>query len=1319
MNKFRANLHPAFFNHENLGKSQDWQNETTNKTVKSMEKQKKRIAEQLEAEEAVNKQAELEKARIEEQNLKSSIRMNNEALGSAVVETKEEKEQTDEEVAKQLEKQLKQLAKNKKIDFPWTDNAWKCTRAEKRLAISTAKVVLELLGWNPKLTYMIDKCKSKNWELTKQEAETWKTSLGINSKTKDIQNFYKAFKEYQDPQSQFQHLKNLMWFFCESGFEQTKDLVSTMKVRSEKLSKQDINNAWKMLYQEWWETDEDGNERYVIRDNKTGEEIKHKPKDWKEHAKFEVIKNRLNEGETSSTEKMLTLLWDFNLDGEVNSGDVGYKTWTQLADVFRRTVATKQLEDAKFDDNVAVKNIVAYANKFSMDIKAQSVDELYQWMTDDKEWYKNTRKLQDFIKNLSIEIDDVIVNWADVWKASLNRMMRAIDIEKDEAEKAREAATDKTKEILEANDQKLKDLIEDATERANLMQQLTQQLPWILVDHANNVKEWVWVGARLPLDQIIKWLSAWLHVGVDSDWNPKFGLFVGLGTKLNLSKSTDLSAAVNAGNNLLFIPCGSASLELWRDINKKSREESLAAKWVAKVTLGGNISITGWIFSRWVSAGFENNKKAWIEKHAKDINNVVKKQAKSRVETLKTNPDGLKDALKKEWPEATEDDLNKATDSLSSIIRQLKIDEQTTEADFDIYAKIIADVYTEQWRNASISRMTDNKRKITWWKLWVQFFAGFVPLGTAVLKFTKYYNARTNETEHARTTRIDEQVNGTSNRLVALEWKEIWESQIAQINKILERYGAKNKLEYVAWKGDKPWRIVVPAAIAYGVWINVRVSENLKWCVIDELNNTYSFPANATYRLLQETGWNQRSLTLNIGSDKNASSDVMISDKEKMNEMTGNKELMWGTKLEYKPFENKWRLDYNPEFINDLFTDDVVEWLKTIDSSNRRKFSEFMRTKKDAMDDFDKMINAVINILWKDKKYEAIKNKLLDKNTPAEDKQLIIDRIMAISADANVHNEAWFKENLKLRKDYYKKETMKGPNWKSIFDKLSINRDEFINTLNGDYTSEPMPNVLWATAFYNKNNTAKWLALTWLGATNVLWWKTKMLTGDDKKAAEEWFLGVDDNLGNWVSWALSEKSPKEWSNLAKVIEDKLPKGAVLSYWALKHLLKWEEVELSLDNSQKKVKVKLDVKYVFYLMWECANESVGMELWDLQVQEQHEVPDYKDWKLFLNDSEGASTVDNQKNTFAAGVSTKLRKDNKKDEEEPEWKVWSDNYNDGLHNPWTPWSVAGQTGQEAWGDDSGDYWDDSDNYGGYGEDTGDTDGEVPPSDDDVDF
>ena len=110
MNKFRANLHPAFFK------------ETAEKPNTPEEEKV------------------LDQARKEEKELLADVRRNNEALASSV-----EQVEQDEVTDKELSKQLKQLAKNKKIDFPWTDNEWKCSRTEKRLAISSAKVFQQLL----------------------------------------------------------------------------------------------------------------------------------------------------------------------------------------------------------------------------------------------------------------------------------------------------------------------------------------------------------------------------------------------------------------------------------------------------------------------------------------------------------------------------------------------------------------------------------------------------------------------------------------------------------------------------------------------------------------------------------------------------------------------------------------------------------------------------------------------------------------------------------------------------------------------------------------------------------------------------------------------------------------------------------------------------------------------------------------------------------------------------------------------------------------------------------------------------------------------
>ena len=1262
MNKFRDNLHQAFFfpgmnwvdesfeNHqENVDNGIPEWYEATEDEARTGQFSEQAVAEEA-ADEVDNTTQKTQKELENAQKDVTGSSINNEALTSkSSVESKEGKEQSDEEVSKQLEKELNQLAKNKKINFPWTDNARKCSVAEKRLGVSSAKVFMQILDTG-KITDMINRCKSHTWELTSQDAAKWRLELGINSKTKDIQNFYKSFQEYQNPQSEYQHLKNLMWFFCESNFEKIEDVKSTMETRSVKISKADINKWKRMLYQEWRETDEKWNRRYVIIDNKTRQKIDRKPKDWEKRASFEVIKLRLNDGnDAPSEDKMLTLLGDFNLDGEVNSGDVWFKTWTQFADVFRRTVATNALENKDFNADLAVQNLVAYANKFWLNIPedVRSVNHLYRWMTNFEQWYENTTKLQNFIRNLPIELWDVLTNWADAWQDSLKHISSVLEIQEQEREAAEKAATEKAKEFVNEYDSLLKDRIKDATQRANITQQLLSQLPGVLMKEAKDMKQWLSVWASVPLDEIVKWLSLWFKAWIDKDWKPRVGIYWAWDHDFQLWHWFDVSTWVSAGLNSFFIPCESVFVELGYDVSEEKRNETLDAMWINRIDLWANCTMYGSIFSWWVSAWFEHNKQGGIEKQAKNINSQIKTKALDLIDAIKnksewqTDVDALKWKLKELFPKSSEEELNKAVNSIQQIISQIKIDENTTDGDKNIYVQIIADVYSEMWRNDAISWIADNKRKLSWWKVWIQFLAWFVPTVALVTRITKNYNARTNETEYSKAARIDAQVNGTGNKLIKLEWKEIWEDKVSQINEILKRYGARRWLSYFQWENGKPWRILVPEWVSDWVWINVRISKNLEWSVNEGWDWSYSFPANATYRLLQETRWNQRSLTLNIWSDRNSESDVIISDEEWMKWLLWEKELMWATKLEYSgSYENKWKIEYKPDFMDSLFTADVVEWLKTIDSSDRKKFSEFMKTKVDSERTFVDIIATLKEILAKDKKYESIVFALGDPSVSHEDKQLIADRIMAISADANVHQKWWLEAvvnwntDVTWRWDYYKKETMVWPNGQPIFSEINVDRDALVKKIHesNNYNAELQTNLLWATAFYHKNNTAKGLAMIWLWVTTVLWWQKAELEWTDRFNTEKWFLWGWEPYTPWVL----EKSPVEMSNMEKVISQKIWVNKISSE-QLRNLLKWKEVELTLDNSQKKVIVKMDVKYVFYLMWECANESVGMELWDLQVQEQHEVEDYRQWELYLNDVEWSNSVSVARKDIAVGIS----------------------------------------------------------------------------------
>ena len=1301
MNRFRQGFHHSFFAFEayresgvaekdDLLKWKEWEEDKVKretrqeadkveKAVRASQKEQPRASAYREGEQAWDQDVVVEESDNVAQSTYTDKNQNNISTWTKLasddkISKKIEKKEVegDEKLQKELRTQLENLAKNKKIDFPWTNNEWKCSKEEKRLAISSAKVFIELLAssqnnWGNKVEEILDMCRNYSGELDKNTARKWKNDLGINSKESDIQNFYKSFLEYQSRQSRFVHLQGLMWFFFENWIDSIDALKDAMKSkRSKKIEGKEIKERQKQHKEE-----------RGTRNKET----------WNEIARFEIIKERTKD-EVDETEKMLALLCDFNFDWEVNSWDVWYRTWTQFAEVFRRELAKQEITKKN-----AVANLVAYVEGVS-DLKmdwVSDVESLYKWMTtawynqdEDKNpssWYDKTKKLQNIIQNSAADFSDILYYGKEAGNKTLDKMMRAEGIESTEAEKLKEAVDKKVKEILESEQKKVEELYPDKEQSSNIMKQLADQLPAALIDKAKNIQKWMAVWARIPLDQIVKWMSVGFHIWIDTkNKKPIFWLFFGRDRTVDLWKGADLSVWANAGLNLWFIPCASVSAEIWEDIKNGRRNKTLDATWVGRISLWWNAWIYGWMFTWWLSTWYEAKKKAWIEKQEKNIHNVIESQAYDWVKELSAHENAtgedLRKMLEKEFWKTSDDELNKAAENLWSIISAFKFDANTTEEDRKIYAKVVADVFTDQWKNNAMIGITNNKWKISWWKLWIQFFAWFVPLGSVVLKFTRYRNARTVESDNSRVRRIDAAVNWTWNNEMPLENGEIWASQVDALNKVLEWYWVQQKLEYIA-RENKPWKIKIHKS----TWrfVDVRISPDLNGYIQSE-GEYYLFPANTVYRLLTETGWNKKSAILNIGRTHNTENDIDITNSSQMDN------LLWYDELtEWKKFPEWWSYEtipvtYGESTVLELFSDnDVKNALKTIDSADWKAFSKFMWKKRDAKEDFQSQIDALTGILSKNPKLQEILAALQDTNKSDEEKQLIIDRVLAISADANVTSKKILDNLISQRKEHYKDKEMIWPNGKTIFDLLEKDyRSELQNLITDENCkSEIEPSVLWATAFYNRNNTERWLDITWFWITSILWWKTISLGGEDRQKAQEWFLWGE---GEWMTWAITkEKSPMEWNNLSdavtKYINSSLEWNQItLTENKLKALLRWEEVEFALDNSQEKVKIKLDVDYVFYLMWECGNESIGMKLWDLQILRQ--VDAYRKWQLYLNGVDGTSTIENEEANRAIGGTIW---GGAKEEKEP-------NYDDGSGpSNWKPTTIPWQN--EEWWDNKG--------------------------------
>lgn len=157
-------------------------------------------------------------------------------------------------------------------------------------------------------------------------------------------------------------------------------------------------------------------------------------------------------------------------------------------------------------------------------------------------------------------------------------------------------------------------------------------------------------------------------------------------------------------------------------------------------------------------------------------------------------------------------------------------------------------------------------------------------------------------------------------------------------------------------------------------------------------------------------------------------------------------------------------------------------------------------------------------------------------------------------------------------------------------------------------TWQPQKDLIGYTAFYRKwkDNTHRWYAMTLPWYTRVLWWKTYDIPSEKKKDALTWLsthLQNDafarDTILNTLSekdfWPISPASIKALSpdNLVKLLTD--PNG------------------ISIDGHI----LKIQTTPVYYLLQECANESIGLKINAISVSKTDGTTHTVDTKISTN------------------------------------------------------------------------------------------------------
>ena len=172
-------------------------------------------------------------------------------------------------------------------------------------------------------------------------------------------------------------------------------------------------------------------------------------------------------------------------------------------------------------------------------------------------------------------------------------------------------------------------------------------------------------------------------------------------------------------------------------------------------------------------------------------------------------------------------------------------------------------------------------------------------------------------------------------------------------------------------------------------------------------------------------------------------------------------------------------------------------------------------------------------------------------------------------------------------------------------------------------------NIIGFTAFYRKGvePTERGMGLTPYGHTNVLG-QTFALSDSSNKSAKKWII---DNLKNHPAQmqTISESLGKVANGTIKGVN----KDWFLTNDSLTTLLEKGKVDIGVDN-WKKISIT-GVNPVAYFLAECANQSIGLELWNLKIEEAPQIT-LSEGKMTYNTGESLARASVEEKDVNVGI-----------------------------------------------------------------------------------
>ena len=241
----------------------------------------------------------------------------------------------------------------------------------------------------------------------------------------------------------------------------------------------------------------------------------------------------------------------------------------------------------------------------------------------------------------------------------------------------------------------------------------------------------------------------------------------------------------------------------------------------------------------------------------------------------------------------------------------------------------------------------------------------------------------------------------------------------------------------------------------------------------------------------------------------------------------------------------------------------------------------------------------------------------------------IIDRIKAIFATIpDEQKNSWENiSKLAQSRDNQHKKYHKGKSVLQSFvdPSLTINYGDLKDELNGmNVSAVKKPNLIGFTAFYRINGgEARGMSMTAYGQTKVLGDTFEVKDNDQKDKVQKWVAG------NLTKYPVQQKMIRSSIENAIKTIDNQNNSISLSDQNITKLLKWESIDLW------KQKITLNTQIVKYFLAECANESIGIQIDGITIEDSQQVVQ-EPIRMTFNASEATVQANIKKSDFSIGL-----------------------------------------------------------------------------------